>query len=238
MRPYRWLLIGVLGCLTIMILAYAWAAGLMDSLDTYRSPLVTNLSAPGKVLGQPLTARVVLILIDALRYDTSLKQEVMPFLNELRGQSAWAAMHSRPPSYSAPSYSVLMTGAWPELSDSPAMNPEEGELPRAWTQDNLFSAARRAGWKTAVSGYFWFEGLIPQTDVNAGFYTPGEDAAADREVVDAALPWLESGAYQFILIHLDQVDYAGHHEGGPRSPNWDAFGRQICLLQEQSRIMV
>jgi len=39
MRSYRWLLLGVLGCLAIMILAYAWAVGLMDPLDTYRSPL-------------------------------------------------------------------------------------------------------------------------------------------------------------------------------------------------------
>jgi hypothetical protein len=233
MKPYRWIIPGVLGCLFIAALAYFWATGLMDSLYTYRSPLAANPPAPGEALGQPLTGRVVLVLIDALRYDTSLKQEVMPCLNELREQGAWAAMHSRPPSYSAPSYSVLMTGTWPELSDGPSMNPEEGELPRTWTQDNLFSAAHRAGWKTAVSGYFWFEGLIPQTDVDAGFYTPGEDAAADREVVDAALPWLESGAYQFILIHLDQVDHAGHHEGGPRSPNWDAAAsRSDDLLRE------
>lgn len=233
MKPYRWIIPGILGCLFIAALAYFWATGLMDSLYTYRSPLATNPPAPGEMTGQPLTGRVVLVLIDALRYDTSLKQEVMPFLNGLREQGAWAAMHSRPPSYSAPSYSVLMTGAWPELSDGPAMNPEDGELPRTWTQDNLFSAARRAGLKTAVSGYFWFEGLIPQADVDVAFYTPGEDAAADREVVDAALPWLESGAYQFILIHLDQVDYAGHHEGGPRSPNWDkAAARADSLLRE------
>lgn len=233
MTPCRSIISSTLVCIFIIALAYCWAAGLMDSLYTYRSPLATNPPAPGETTGQPLTGRVVLVLIDALRYDTSLKQEVMPFLNELREQGAWAAMHSRPPSYSAPGYSVLMSGAWPELSDGPVMNPEGGELPRTWTQDNLFSAARRTGLKTAVSGYFWFEGLIPQTDVDAAFYTPGEDAAADRAVVDAALPWLESGAYQFILIHLDQVDYAGHHEGGPRSPNWDkAAARADSLLRE------
>ncbi|MBE3037990.1 MAG: alkaline phosphatase family protein, partial [Chloroflexi bacterium] len=36
-----------------------------------------------------------------------------------------------------------------------------------------------------------------------------------------ALPWLTED-YQLVLIHLDQVDYAGHHEGGPRGPNWNA----------------
>ncbi|GAB4504292.1 MAG: hypothetical protein Fur0043_12860 [Anaerolineales bacterium] len=232
MKPYRWLTFGILTCLVIIVLAYTWATGLMDSLSAYRSPLAEHPPVPGQLAGQALTRRVVFVLIDALRYDTSLKPEVMPFLNELRGQGAWATMHSRPPSYSAPGYSVLMIGAWPDLSDGPAMNPENG-LPRTWTQDNVFSVAHRAGLKTAVSGYFWFEGLIPQADVDASFYTSGEDAAADRQVVDAALPWLQSGEHQFILIHIDQVDYAGHHEGGPRSPNWDAAAsRADDLLRE------
>src|SRR5512136_2847535 len=69
--------------------------------------------APGAPLGAPLTRRVVFVLIDALREDTSLKPDVMPFLNELRGRSAAATIHSRPPSYSQPGYSTLLTGAWP-----------------------------------------------------------------------------------------------------------------------------
>ncbi len=233
MKSYRWVISGILGCLLISALGYFWATGLMDSLYAFRSPLAWNPPTPGEPLGQPLTDRVVLVLIDALREDTSLKPEVMPYLNELRQQGAWSTMHSRPPSYSAPGYSVLMTGAWPDLSDGPAMNPDGGELPRTWTQDNLFSAVHRAGLKTAVSAYFWFEGLIPQANVDTSFYTIGEDRHADREVVDAAIPWLESGEYHFILIHIDQVDYAGHHEGGPRSPNWDAAAsRADDLLRE------
>jgi hypothetical protein len=34
------------------------------------------------------------------------------------------------------------------------------------------------------------------------------------------LPWLVAGEDQLILIHLDQVDYAGHHEGGAISQAW------------------
>ena len=40
--------------------------------------------------------------------------------------------------------------------------------------------------------------------------------------MNAALPWLENNEAQFVLIHIDQVDYAGHHEGGAQSSNWDA----------------
>jgi hypothetical protein len=51
--------------------------------------------------------------------------------------------------------------------------------------------------------------------------------------VDAAIPWLKDGGYTLVLIHLDQVDYAGHHEGGPRDPHWDAAAaRSDDLLRE------
>ena len=36
-----------------------------------------------------------------------------------------------------------------------------------------------------------------------------------------------------MLIHLDQVDYAGHHEGGPRDPRWNAAATRADALLEQ-----
>lgn len=237
MKPYRWIILGIVACLLIAGMAYFWATGFMDSVYAYRSPLYANPPAPGQPLGQPATRRVVFVLIDALREDTSLKRDVMPFLNELRDRGAWATMHSRAPSYSEPGYSVLLTGAWPDLSDGPAINEPYDEIP-TWTQDNLFSAVHRAGLKTAVSGYNWFEKLIPQSDVATSFYTPGEDQTADRAVVDAALPWLQAGGYQLVLIHIDQVDYAGHHQGGPRDPRWDAAARRADdLVREIAAIL-
>jgi hypothetical protein len=156
----------------------------------------------------------------------------MPYLNELRQQGAWATMRSRPPSYSAPGYSVLFTGAWPDVSDGPALNLDYDEIP-TWTQDDLASAVHRAGLQTAVSAFNWFERLIPQESVSASFYTAGEDQSADREVVDAALSWLRNGDYQLVFVHLDQVDYAGHYEGGPQDPRWDAAARRADdLLRE------
>ena len=219
------LLVGICACLLIAAGAYVWTSRLMDSVYAYRSLLHDAPPAPGEPLGAPLTRRVVFVLIDALREDTSLKPDVMPFLNDLRGRGASATMHSRPPSYSQPGYSTLLTGAWPDLSDGPTINLDYAEIP-TWTQDDLVSAVQRAGRKAAVAGYYWFERLIPQAAVAASFYTPGEDAAADRAVVDAALPWLKANDHQFMLIHIDQVDYAGHHEGGPADPRWDAAARR------------
>ncbi len=238
MQSKWWFIIGLLGCIVVIAGSYIWATTVMDSMYAYRSPLKEAPPAPGTALRSllppetTLPRRLVFVLIDALRWDTAQDTQVMPFLNALREEGAWAKMHSRPPSYSEPGYTVLFTGAWPELSDGPTLNLDYADIP-TWTQDNLFSAARRAGLRTAVSAYYWFEKLIPQADVDYAFYTAGEDAAADRAVVDAALPWLQEHMADFVLIHIDQVDYAGHHEGGPRDPRWNAAARRADdLLQE------
>ena len=155
----------------------------------------------------------------------------MPFLNSLRNQGASAKMHSQPPSYSEPGYTTLLTGAWPEINDGPAVNLDYADIP-TFTQDNIFSAVHRLGLHTAISGYNWFEKLVPQSAVDASFYTAGEDAAADQAVMHAALPML-SGNYQLVLIHLDQVDYAGHHQGGPLDPRWNAAAKRADALLQQ-----
>ena len=237
MKKSAAIFIGILICFAVIAGAYYWANSLMDSIYAYRSPLHDSPPKAGEALGEPNTRSLVIVLIDALRYDTSMNTDVMPFLNQLRSRGASAMMHSRPPSYSAPGYSVILTGAWPELSDGPAMNLEYEQIP-TFTQDNLYSAAHRAGFTTAISAFNWFEKLIPQQAISTSFYTAGEDQIADRQVVDAALPWLQLGRYDLVLIHLDQVDYAGHHEGGPIDPRWDAAAtRADNLLREIATTM-
>lgn len=232
MKPTICTIVMIAFCLSAAAGAYVWATSLIDSLYAYRSPLQNSAPVPGPSVGDPLSRRVVFVLIDALRYDTSIQASMMPFLNELRSQGASATMHSRPPSFSEPGYTVLLTGAWPELSDGPAINLDYEQIP-TFTQDNLFSAAQRAGLRTAVSGYYWFEKLIPQQAVSDSFYTPGEDRQADQQVIEAALPWLANPADALVLIHIDQVDYAGHHEGGPAGPNWAAAATRADDLLRQ-----
>ena len=219
---------GLVFCLVSTGAAVLWALSLYNSLSNYRSPLSDHVPQPGAALGQPATRKIVFVLIDALRLDTSLQAATMPTLNQLRQQGASAVMHSRPPSYSEPGYSTLLIGAWPALNGGPAVNRDYTDIP-TWTQDNLFSAAQRVGLRTAVSGYNWFEKLIPQSAVDIHFYTPGEDQLADQDVVAAALPWLDQ-KFGLVLIHIDQVDYAGHHEGGFRSPGWAAAAKRSDKL--------
>lgn len=232
MKKIASVLVGLLVCVLVIAACYFWAYNLMGSIFAYRSPLHDSPPLPGEALGSPVTSSVVMVLIDGLRYDTSLNPSVMPFLSQMRAGGASAEMHSQPPSLSQPGYSVLLTGAWPELNDGPVMNLDYADIPTL-TQDNIFSDASRAGLKTAFSGFDWFQKLVPQQAISSAFYTAGEDQPADQDVVNAALPWLQGGQYQLVLIHLDQVDYAGHHEGGPADPRWDQAAERVdALLQE------
>jgi hypothetical protein len=204
----------------------------MDSVYKYQSPLHSTVPNLGESIGSPITRSLVIVLMDGLNYATSMDAVTMPFLNELRSQGATAKMHSQPPSYSQAGYTVLLTGAWSDINDGPIINWDYAEIP-TFTQDNIFFDAHWDGLHTAVAGNYWFEKLIPQGAVTAKFYTPGEDRIADREVVNAAIPWLQEGKYQLMLIHLDQIDYAGHYEGGPIDPRWNAAAKRADdLLKE------
>ncbi len=80
------------------------------------------------------------------------ESEVMPYLNELRQSAAWATMHSRTPSYSAPGWTTILTGAWPDINDSHPANPPNEEM--CAPSPRMISLPHpRAGLQTAVSGF-------------------------------------------------------------------------------------
>jgi len=226
------LLIGIFLMIGLAAGAFFWAEGMFSSNYAYRSPLKENPPAPGSVLGDAVSRQMVIVLVDGLRVDTAANQAVMPHLNELRNLGASAVMHSRAPSFSEAGYSTLMIGAWPEINDGPIFNLEYDQIP-TWTQDNLFSAAHRKGVQTAVSGYYWFEKLLPPQDVDLHFYTPKIDRTADQDVLAAALPWLQADDAGLVLIHLDQVDFAGHDEGGPKSNAWNEAAARVDTMLGQ-----
>jgi hypothetical protein len=88
---------------------------------------------------------------------------------------------------------------------------------RTFTQDDIFAAPTRRLADRCLR-FFWFEDMLANSGIDAGFYTLHEDNSADQAVLQAALPWLEDPAYQLVLVHLDQVDYAGHHQVDLRIP--------------------
>lgn len=206
--------------LSLILLPLLAAAGyfvmmrFQTSFEQYQSPIIEG-TLPEAQPSSPVVQQVVYVIVDGLRYDTSLG---MPFLNYLRKQGAYAVMHSTPPSYSQPSWTTLVTGARPDINGSPPLNAEYYDI-QPIQVDHIFAALRRAGMTSAVAGFNWWEKMIPQDLLLAGFYVEGENDAADRAVVGKALEFLSQVRPNLLLIHLDQIDLAGHMYGG-ESPEY------------------
>ncbi len=179
MNKRRSIIVGILICVLVIGVSYFWATSLMDSLYAFRSPLRSSPPSPGEQIGEPETRSLVIVLIDALRYDTAFDPEVMPTLNSLRLKGAFSLMHSRPPSYSEPGYTVILTGAWPDISDSVSLH----DLPVPFRP------------KTERGGKSGFAALRRDKSGSASSATwasrPCSSAASpmDRGGRDAALAW-------------------------------------------------
>ncbi len=83
------------------------------------------------------TDRVVLVIIDGLRLDTSL---TMPFLNELRGRGLALVARSQYPTYSRPNYVNILTGVPPAAS-----GVRTNRYPGTVTLDSLMDRVRAEG---------------------------------------------------------------------------------------------
>ena len=179
---------------------------LIDSAQAYEPPVV-NL-APGDPT-QPLTQSLVLVIVDGLRYDTSLE---MPNLQSLRRRGAYAQVVVPLPSVSQPSWITLLSGAPPEFNGAALFHPS-GEA-RPIVVDHLLRRARVMRHTTAVAGASSWQDLIPPAALDDTVYAAEETPAADAQLVDAAAKLLRTRYPDVLLVHLSQVDATGHAFGG------------------------
>lgn len=207
--------------------AYIWGADLMDSLADYHSPIRDELPA-GQPLS-PLTDNLVLVMIDGLRHDTATQ---MTFLNELAAEGAELVVVGDAPSYSQNAWTTLITGASPQISAAPPLNVDDITQIAPISAGDLFVSATNAGLSTGLYGYYWWGKMVPAEFRGDSAFTEGEDADADQDILDAALATLDTDMPDFALIHLDQVDYAGHQHGG-RSEQYDEAALRVDAHLEE-----
>jgi hypothetical protein len=194
-----------------------------NAVVEYPSPYARPL--PSGRSGPALAERVVLVVVDGLRVDSS---EHMPVLNTLRAQGAAFVAWTGEPSLSFPGWTALVTGSYPEISGV-TTNWYQGPV----RVDTLFAAARRAGISTAVAGSpGWAElfGTVIDEQVLVGDPDGDVQAAAlyrvDAEVLDGAAGMLQRGDTRFVLIHFPSVDLVGHRFGGA-SPEYAEAARRV-----------
>jgi len=171
-------------------------------------------------------AKVILILSDALRYDTAVAaMGYLGHLVETRRASLYQVTGELP-SMSRPMYETLHTGL-PTIEHGIVSNA----VVRRSTKPNLFELAARAGKITAAAAYYWFSELYNRVP-----YDPIEDC----EVDDAALPIQHGRFYtqdeypdidlfntaarlvrrfqpDYLLLHAMGMDYTGETYGADSS---------------------
>jgi hypothetical protein len=187
--------------------------------------------------GQPVTKRVVLIVVDALRVDTS---QAMPALNGLRQTGASRVSVVGVPSFSLPGWTVIGTGAWQEQSGFAANSPlNHIDL------DTIFLSAKRSGLKTALVGsrewaQLYNQGVdivdTPKFPATGDHYHNLEVSISfDKDLGKRALAALEQEP-DLALFYFEGVDEMSHGFGGISQQATDAAAnvdQQIAMLLEQ-----
>jgi len=163
--------------------------------------------------------RVVLIVVDALRFDTACTH--MGYMQHLveRGVAARYEVRSEVPSLSRPLYETILTGTPPIIH-----GVTSNRTVRLSNQTSLFHLAKSSGKTTAAAAYYWvselynrapfqhFEDRI-QLDMdlpieNGLFYF--EDHYPDSHLFAEAAWLMDQKEPDFLYIHPMNVDDDGH----------------------------
>jgi hypothetical protein len=220
--------------------AYLWVNSFVLSMYGYRSP-VRDAPPLTEDPSTALTDQVVLVVVDGLRYDTSLQ---MPYLNSLRQHGAQAKLMASPPTTTQTAWVALISGAGPEVNDMPLFE-RTTDLLQHVTIDHLFAAVHRAGLSAGIAGFQWWQKLVPADSLDLKYYEDSEDDAADIRVVDRAIVFVEQFEPSYLLVNLRQVEQAGQAFGGASAEYQqaalrcdDAIHRLAAAMDLQHSVLV
>ncbi len=181
----------------------------------------TFMEYPGPALGEipagrattPIAQRVVVVVVDGLREDTSRQ---MPNFQRLREQGADLPSLTQVPSLSLPGYTVLGTGAYPDFSGV-TTNWYEGAV----RVDSLFARAREAGLATALSTMGGWDALygpwvthVYTVTWSGEGHNPEAMAWTTPAIGEEAVRLLREGKVALLYVHFGETDEAGHAYGG------------------------
>ncbi len=207
------LLLAVMGFGGQKIMQHSWD-GLVDYQSSYTAPL------PAGQGGEPVTDQVVIVLQDGLRLDTSQDLEAW---NSLRAQGADLAVRVGQPSLSIPSFAVINSGTYQEMSGV-TTNWYDGPIPPV---DSIYCAAQAMGLTTAMVQEAGGPKLF-ETCLDSPIFPeiPKDNRkAADDIILEESLVALEAKP-NLLWIHFSGSDWSGHHYGGA-SEEYAQFAREI-----------
>jgi type I phosphodiesterase/nucleotide pyrophosphatase len=201
------------------------AAGSSSEFGVASPPLASVSPAIVDPQTPRLSRRVVLVVIDGLRFDHSQQ----PFLDELRSRGVAAHASAIYPTWSRPGYVSALTGVPP-----PASGVRTNRVVTPVPFDSIMERARAAGLHVATAGDI---GMIPplflrpigadlrQFDYHLsrdklaappGYTWPFDDSrwADSRSELEESAGSVLAGNADLVIILAGDVDRAGHAYGG------------------------
>lgn len=204
----RWLVLAmvVLTCVGAGYAAYTLAGISWNAVVDYTSPY-PRLKVPPSVGGSAEVTTTVLVVVDGLRLDVSRE---MGTLNILRQYGADLELTVPQPSLSYPNWTTILSGAPPYVSGV-VTNWHEGRAP----VETLFDTAKRVRVPIVFVGPQDFETLYGVKEKCAATYMKKWDKRyLTGEYVDAALRLAKERNPRLLVVHLPDIDEAGHDSGG------------------------
>lgn len=204
--------LGMVAALAGAYAAYSLATYSWNQIVDYRSPYLTT-QLPASRAGIPQTDRIVFVIVDGL---TDAQSRKMHALQTLREHGTDLVVTTHQPSLSYPDWTTLLTGA-PQQISGVLTNWFDSRVPAETLMDTAAAADKRvlvAGPSELTVLYkgSWRGGTIVrdwQADLGvSGQYLSGPIV---REVIAKAKE--STPAPEFILVHLPDIDEAGHAYG-------------------------
>jgi hypothetical protein len=240
-RTRGWIAVvaGLLMCLGVAYGAYTLADYSWNQVVDYRGPYAKQALPAGAdpvgPTGEPGSAvkpgTTVFVIVDGLREDVS---RTMPTLENLRAHGFDTVVRTSQPSLSFPNWTTLLSGA-PQRISGVTTNWFTERVP----VETLIDVALAASRTVAVSAPADFEmlygakraGNVFLRDWQAGTYMSGE-------IVDHAISLARESSASLVIVHLPDVDEAGHAFGGASREYRDValrvdadLGRLVAALQ-------
>ena len=214
-RGFAWaaFVAGLIAALALSVGAYLLATYSWDQVVGYVSPYAKEKLPAAEVPALPegrasqVASTTVLVIVDGLREDASRRMES---LNRLRGYGSDLTLVAPQPSLSYPDWTTLLSGAPPYVSGV-TTNWFEGSVP----VETLVDTAVRSDASLVVVGPEDLETLYRANRATAEFlrsYPTTEYASS--QLVDEAIKLIGRVRPRLAIVHLPDVDNAGHRSGG------------------------
>jgi predicted AlkP superfamily pyrophosphatase or phosphodiesterase len=231
-----------LGLLFATVTVAVMEAPVQGAAQTARSGSVIDADHGPNALLQQGKHYVVLVSIDALRWDYAKKDDAKSLLSIAEhGASAPQGMIPSYPSLTFPNHYTIVTGLYPEHHGIVAnsfynadqtkkygLGDREAVSDASWYGGvPLWVLAEQQGMRAAC--FFWPGSEAPIDGMRPSYYLHYDDAYPDAKRVDQVLAWLRLPPSQrphFITLYFADVDHAGH-EYGPESPETAAAVHKI-----------